>query len=96
MKYSTRIIQNPKSKIQNRTGLPSDVRVIGELLDEGYKPHDIAVLLQIPLSAVRAKLRRLRRYRRAADDADSNRRRSVESASSAVYQKKFHRRECFL
>jgi DNA-directed RNA polymerase specialized sigma24 family protein len=57
-------IRHPPSAIRNWDGLPSDVRIIGELLAEGYKPHDIAVLLQIPVSAVQARQRRLRRLDR--------------------------------
>jgi hypothetical protein len=61
---------NSKSGIPIRDDWPSDVRIIHQLLAEGYKPHDIAVLLQIPVSAIRARRRRLRRLQATADDVD--------------------------
>ncbi|MBI3949836.1 MAG: hypothetical protein HY314_05220 [Acidobacteria bacterium] len=68
MNYSIGTIRNPQSAIRNWQGLSSDVRIIAELLVEGYKPLDIAVLLQIPVSAVRARLRRLRRFQRLGNE----------------------------
>jgi RNA polymerase sigma factor (sigma-70 family) len=41
--------------------LPSDLRILCELLIEEYRPHDIAVMLQIPVREIRNAQQRLRR-----------------------------------
>ncbi|MDW8241534.1 MAG: hypothetical protein RMM98_18180 [Acidobacteriota bacterium] len=55
---------------------PSHVWIVGRLLAEGYKPADIAVLLQVRLSVVKSWQRQWQRMRKQIGEPPSDLNRS--------------------